>query len=377
MLDSSLSKNNKVRAILFDFNLVSIQGAHDPIARKNEIQAMKGFNTTNSEPTKTTTTNGLAEDFSSFVAKHAALLNVKLGSEMKPNVPASESKDDLSKLIGSQEQLFNSQIENIKDEEMKASAVDGVQAFKNNEKLKKKNQIDGEVDVRNKYAQALKKKGLGLAGIERINLDKTEQLSKGDSSVHMNARQMALQRDEDKLYGDDGDLRWMVANGVAALCHYLASRGMKMGIITSPKELEEEKVRADMMRFTKQLETFEFHHIGNNPYAMNDNLSVQNKEEIILKSAFDSFLSEDPNFTSVEPKHILVCTSSDSIIKSSRDAGYFTCRIRAPNAIRGEITANYVVETLEQVEDIVNEINGISFTSVRSSGARRIDHGGL
>ena len=54
--------------------------------------------------------------------------------------------------------------------------------------------------------------------------------------------------------------------------------------------------------------------------------------------------------------------------------GAFTCRVRPPNAARGNISSHYVVETIEEVEDKINELNGISFNAVLKAGSREIDY---
>lgn len=80
----------------------------------------------------------------------------------------------------------------------------------------------------------------------------------------------------------------------------------------------------------------------------------------------------DPNYfgddsSEVLPKHCLVVTDRDDYLKMAKDEGMFTCRIRKENARRGNITAAYNCLEIANVEEIVNEINGISFNSVFGS----------
>ena len=57
-------------------------------------------------------------------------------------------------------------------------------------------------------------------------------------------------------------------------------------------------------------------------------------------------------------------SDQDNLLKAARDSGMITCRIRPKNARRGNISAHYTVEDVLQVQDVVNEMNGISFNAV-------------
>eukprot|EP00543_Licmophora_paradoxa_P015016 CAMPEP_0202470720 /NCGR_PEP_ID=MMETSP1360-20130828/82384_1 /ASSEMBLY_ACC=CAM_ASM_000848 /TAXON_ID=515479 /ORGANISM="Licmophora paradoxa, Strain CCMP2313" /LENGTH=126 /DNA_ID=CAMNT_0049096513 /DNA_START=123 /DNA_END=503 /DNA_ORIENTATION=- len=64
----------------------------------------------------------------------------------------------------------------------------------------------------------------------------------------------------------------------------------------------------------------------------------------------------------------LVVSDRDDYLRSAKEAGMVTCRVRPhPNAPRGNISAHYNVTNLADVQDVVNEINGISFNAVFSA----------
>ena len=64
------------------------------------------------------------------------------------------------------------------------------------------------------------------------------------------------------------------------------------------------------------------------------------------------------------PISILVVSDRDDYLRSARDLGIYTCRVRKKNMPRGNVTTNYTVEDVKEVEDVVNELNGISFNTV-------------
>ena len=65
-----------------------------------------------------------------------------------------------------------------------------------------------------------------------------------------------------------------------------------------------------------------------------------------------------------EPISTIVVSDRDDYLGSAKELGVFTCRVRKKNAPRGNITTNYTVEMVKEVEDVVNELNGISYNTV-------------
>jgi len=68
-----------------------------------------------------------------------------------------------------------------------------------------------------------------------------------------------------------------------------------------------------------------------------------------------------------EPISTLVISDRDGYLRSARDIGMFTCRVRRKNAPRGNVTTNYNAEDVSEVEEVVNDLNGISYNAVFSN----------
>ena len=68
-----------------------------------------------------------------------------------------------------------------------------------------------------------------------------------------------------------------------------------------------------------------------------------------------------------DPISTLVVSDRDAYLRSARDMGMVTCRVRRKNAPRGNATTNYTAQDMGEEEDVVNELNGISFNAVFST----------
>ena len=79
--------------------------------------------------------------------------------------------------------------------------------------------------------------------------------------------------------------------------------------------------------------------------------------------------------TNVSSGSILVVSDRDDYLREAKERGYYTCRIRPKNAPRGNVTTNYTVSEIKEIEDVCNELNGISFNTVFSGVG--INHGGV
>jgi len=261
------------------------------------------------------------------------------------------------------------------------------------------------IDIRSKYASKLSKK-LNSAGASHttpmgghhhtgsaasIDMVK-EELRKGDAGSHFHARTIAMKQSSST---NTKGSKWLASTGAGSLLSFLMSRSMKIILLPIPKTnmvstmapnnssknwenyIEEEAQR--MMDLTKQLPNIQFDQLmeqGDTAESVlkkvATNLQSPNKNHPIsttTNTKEDHDDSIDPNYFmdhSIEilPKHCLVVSDRDDYLKMGKEGGMFTCRIRKENARRGNITAAYNCLEIGHVEDIVNEINGISFNSV-------------
>jgi hypothetical protein len=69
-------------------------------------------------------------------------------------------------------------------------------------------------------------------------------------------------------------------------------------------------------------------------------------------------------FDNMDPNKVLLVSDRDEYLRVARDMGMVICRLQQKNARRGNITPHYTVSTVGEVQDVVNEINGISFNTV-------------
>jgi hypothetical protein len=66
----------------------------------------------------------------------------------------------------------------------------------------------------------------------------------------------------------------------------------------------------------------------------------------------------------IDANRVLLVSDRDDYLRSAKEAGMMACRIHPSNSRRGNISAHYTVPTVPEVQDVVNEINGISFNAV-------------
>ena len=120
-----------------------------------------------------------------------------------------------------------------------------------------------------------------------------------------------------------------------------------------------------MEDLAKQLPNIHFHeliHRGDNAKTVLSQF-LNNLKYVSSSQKKDDTLSTTP-ISSILPKHCLIVSDRDDYLKMAKEMNMFTCLVRPENARRGNITAAYNVLEIGMVEDIINEINGISFNSV-------------
>ncbi len=312
------SKNCKVQAICFDFG--TLTGSISS-KEKEEILVAKENHATNEEQRQ-----GLGKIIPDVgkITQIADILNVKLGNEKRifsHRTLSSKEDADLSRLM-----------------EVDPSSVTKVVEKQTNPLL--------QFDVRSKYAPRLAKKGVGLAGVDRMKqqLEDEKSNQRGDAASHFAARKMAMS--EPATAGGD---KWMALTGTGTLLQYLTQRSMKICLFPSLKSFEilntEEGDRMEQMK--AQLNDVNFHSL----------IKTGSDAEQVLQTAL-----RDLDLDS--PLRILVVSDRDEYIRVAKESGLVTCRIIPPNARRGNVSAHYSVSSVPDVKDVVDEINGISFNAV-------------
>jgi len=141
-------------------------------------------------------------------------------------------------------------------------------------------------------------------------------------------------------------------------------RSMKIALIPMPRIMnndEKLQMKDDMESLTRQLPTIKFDLLLDGEVESESLSSLDNNNIASL------LLSKVRTKVDVDPMATLVVSDQDSYLRSARDMGCFTCRIRKKNAPRGNVTTNYNAEDMSGVQDVVNELNGISFNTVFST----------
>jgi hypothetical protein len=241
------------------------------------------------------------------VKEIASLLNVNLGGSRECH-PA-KGKDDLSGLLG----------EKPKTKEAPMPYYSS--------------------DIRAKYADKLKSRG-GLAGVDHAKRELENTLRKGDAAGHLAARGAAVSQSA-------GESKWMALTGTGNLLTFISNRSMKLALLPVPRQ-DKPQVGKRMQEFTRQLPQVSF------------DLLIDKGDDAteILKLMTKKF--------EMDPIATIVVSDRDDYLRAAKDEGMVACRVRAPNAKRGNISAHYNVESVGKVEDVINEINGISFQALGS-----------
>jgi len=319
----NVGKNNKVRAVALDFDLIT---------RSIEERRHRAVAETENHTSHTSTTQAAlqAQPDMSIVEQMSSLLGVQLGGTIRGNPPHSarlEREDDVS-------------------------AIHNGSSKKNNPP-----HID-HMDVRTKYAAKLRRtiEG-GVAGLDLAKAQKAETIKRGDAAMRMAARDLISAAG---VAGDPSDAsslsssRWLTTTGIGKLLSFLTSRSVQIVLLPLPAtpsrprfDQDVEETRQMMESLTRQLPQVQF------------DLLVPGSREDTAQSILTTVLSH----VEAEPLRFLVVSDRDDYMKAARDAGMYTCCVRSKSQSRAAITTNYNVEDAADVLDVVNELNGISFNA--------------
>ena len=335
----NLGKNNKIRACLLDFNLIT----NSLEERRKQAEQQTTQADSRAGTGTTTTTNISASPVKpdvSLVNQMANLLNIKLGGN-NSNITNRE-EDDLSLLLGSPEK------ENAKPEAKRTSV--SVKA-------------PPHMDIRDKYAAKLRSKiDGGVAGLQLANAEKDDNAPRGDASLHLAARNLISTEGIDSSKSKS---RWLATSGVGKLLSFLSSRSMQIALLPMPStdtklisDEDVEQTSKEMSDLAKQLPHVNF------DVAIPDGRRRGVADEPNVDAAVDVLNTVSTKLDGVQPIKLVVVSDRDDYLMAARDKGMYTCRVRPANKRRASFTVNYDVDEISDVQDVINEINGISFNSV-------------
>lgn len=314
------AKHCKLQLVAFDFHILT--NSLDKPVTKIPIQEPN----VSSTPSKPKPVTVLVDK----VQEMASLLNVSLGTNDKNHHHGREEeiKDDLSALTGTHH------YDGKKKKDIPLPSDEGPK-------------MPFATDVRAKYADKLKARGTGLAGVNRAKQQVADTLQRGDAAGHLAARAAAVSQ-------TTAETKWMALTGTGTLLMYITNRSMKIALLPpKPSAQVDLKLAKQMQDFTKQLSLVSF------------DLLIEKGENVV------DILKELQHEFGIDPVATMVVSDKDDYLKAAKDEGMISCRIRPKNARRGNISAHYNVETVAQVQDVVNEINGISYSATRATAGAR------
>mmetsp|Transcript_9444 Transcript_9444/g.17117 ORF Transcript_9444/g.17117 Transcript_9444/m.17117 type:complete len:395 (-) Transcript_9444:120-1304(-) len=349
-------KNNKVRAVAFDFHLLIQSMANDKTENSTNNPNTSAIRP--DEP-KLQTTSTILPDVGT-VQSMANLLNIDLGGNKKKQLTESSSSSMDGESIGELSAVFDAALlaeQTTPDN----SATTQSPSSQQKEPKRFTTKAPPMSDIRNKYAKQLRDKmesGGSVSGIDLARQETGAYNTRGDAASHLVARAMASASPPPSTAAGS---KWLASTGTGTLLMFLTSRSMKLALLptstsTSAGEdvLENGAEGQRMEELTKQLPSVVF------------SLLVKDGSSFDTPSDMMRHVLKEWN---EEKTATMVVSDRDHVLKAGRELGMFTCRIRAKNAPRGNVTTHYNVETVAEVQEIVNEINGISFNTVFSSNA--------
>eukprot|EP00579_Thalassiosira_antarctica_P011855 CAMPEP_0201920086 /NCGR_PEP_ID=MMETSP0903-20130614/8790_1 /ASSEMBLY_ACC=CAM_ASM_000552 /TAXON_ID=420261 /ORGANISM="Thalassiosira antarctica, Strain CCMP982" /LENGTH=332 /DNA_ID=CAMNT_0048456747 /DNA_START=215 /DNA_END=1213 /DNA_ORIENTATION=- len=310
----NVGKNNKVRAVVLDFHLItrSIEERRRQADAEKENASGGGAGNRSQKSTSAAPAAAAApvEPDTSLVEKMANLLNVTLGSSN------ANKKKSTPKVVSSP-----------------------------------------HMDIRSKYAAKLRKTiDGGVAGLELAKSEKEDPLKRGDASFHMAARDLLSSGgmlDE----SNTSSTRWLATTGVGKLLSFVSGRSMQIALLPLPSTTTRPQTGEDVQKTSEEMESL----TRQLPYIKFNLLVPDGRSEKSNDNAAEDVLKNVLSKMDIPPVKFVVVSDRDDYLKAARDNGMFTCRIQPKNKRRGDITTNYTVEDVGSVQDVINEINGISF----------------
>ncbi len=299
------SKNSKVRAVSFDFDLLTRCLQQD---RQSKYFKEKMTEERSNQSVIETEMPNI-----DVIEQVASFLRVPFGGETTPN---------------SEKYLSAIAVENQRD-------IPGVES----------DSLPNEFgDVRSKYASRLRQKlEGGVSAFELAQIQREESLTHGDAPVHLAARALA----KENLSANSTGTRWMALTGTGALLNYLSNRSIKIALLPKPNHPNPKLEGKQMNDFSTQLQEV---HVD---VMLNEGT---NSASVAVREAL--------NLLGVDPVATLLVSDRDDYIRAATEAGMVSCRIRPMNSPRGNASAHFSKEEVAGVQEVIDEMNGISFNAL-------------
>jgi len=184
-----------------------------------------------------------------------------------------------------------------------------------------------------------------------------------NNAARGDAKDLLLARSIISKSSSSSNSKWIAGTDTGKLLNYLSSRSMKIALIPPRQQLNNNEVNNKetttyqrMKDFTKQLPNVNFHVLLKSSTTSSENML----DEVVTKL-------NDKTTTLINPLNVLVVSDKDDILSAAKQKGMFSCRVRLnKSSRRGIISTNYNKENVSDIQDVIDDINGISFNTVLS-----------
>ena len=334
----NVGKNNKIRAVCLDFHLITRSIEERRALAEEEIENVRIQNNIANDAA----TSAVIQPDTSVVQSFANLMGVKLGDSVHKK---KQEEDDLSGLLGS----IDSSVPEKKEPVLPKKALTSP---------------SHSTDIRSKYSQKLRNKiEGGVAGLDLAKSEKEDTLKRGDASMHMAARH--LMSTEGAAGTSTSSSRWLATTGVGKLLSFVDGRSMQIVLLPLPStpampqsDDDVKRTLEEMTSLTKQLPNVNFDLLIADGRRRGE-VGTERQNESTAQDVLSNALSK---MGDIEPIQFLLVSDRDDYLGAARDLNMYTVRVRPKNKRRG-LTTNYNVDDVGSVQEVINDINGVSFNS--------------
>ena len=346
-LTRSLSRKLAVRGILFDYNVITNVAPESAVAEPEEGEVEKEETVSFRLP--------------AHVADMAAVLGVNVsatGDGVSLGKVEDDDKDGKAPPLTREEE----------EEEVAALDLSRPRGLKKDMmKNGPSDVVPGADDIRAKYMAKLKaKRGIDASQILGTpgKVGSTAS-SEQDSTFHLSLRSSIVSSEKDSEPNKYASGRWLPVSGMGKLLQYVCSRSIKVGIMSGWPLLPSYKA-GDVMEYQRQLGMVDFDFVFDEGAAQDDEALVPASiQELDVESGSAGDLSG-----------VMVVSQETRILKAARDANSYTCYVVPKSGRRCGISTNYTINSIGELRDVIDDVNGVSFNNVRRVDYG-IDHGGV
>jgi hypothetical protein len=301
-----LSKNCRLRCVAFDFQILAKgdEDNHENFTKNDETNVTQSLQEISSKP--------ITPDVSR-IQEIANIMKVQLGGFIGSN---HSNADNMTKILDLHPPL-----------DVPIPVQQNDKSTISNFPL---------TDIRDKYAARLRTRvhGDSLAALDRAKAEVSSV--RGDGLAHSAARAIAIQQEINRAPSNN----WIARNGTASILHYIISRSLNLALLPSCTPID-----GDRNNFLQQMPPqLKFHTV------IQEGTNESEYLDTLLRNV------------SMEPQVFMVISNRDAYLRRAKELGMISCRIRSNfNGPRGAVTAHHTLSSLSEVQDVIQEWNGVSY----------------